>query len=208
MQLDPERVIVVYPEVVSGNPLGAKHVVRYVLNHPGLLGGDTSYNPDELVIYYADYYHDSASRAAGRDLDPSHCIQLGIIEPFFAPSPHIEGIADATHDLLFYGKGAKVPPEKIRRTLDPLPFVELTADWPATREGLAVLLQSSRAVYTTDTNTMLVEEAMMCGARAYRVDQHGGCLPIAPPADPSPHFADPLPVRQFVDLVRVQWPAS
>ena len=35
--------IVVYPEVVSGNPFGAQKVVRWALNNPGLLGGDTSY---------------------------------------------------------------------------------------------------------------------------------------------------------------------
>ena len=29
-----------YPEVVSGNPVMAKRVIRYVCNVPGLLGGD------------------------------------------------------------------------------------------------------------------------------------------------------------------------
>ncbi len=42
--------IVVYPEVVAGNPLNARCVLRYALNYPGLLGGDKVYAPDELVF--------------------------------------------------------------------------------------------------------------------------------------------------------------
>lgn len=36
-----ENDIVIYPEVVRGNPLGFFRVVRYVLYYPGKLGGDT-----------------------------------------------------------------------------------------------------------------------------------------------------------------------
>lgn len=45
--------IVIYPEVVSGNPYNAPLAVRYVLNYPGLLGGDREYRPDEFVITYS-----------------------------------------------------------------------------------------------------------------------------------------------------------
>lgn len=40
--------IVIYPEVVSGNPLNAPLVVRYILNYPGLLGGDREYPPSDI----------------------------------------------------------------------------------------------------------------------------------------------------------------
>lgn len=48
--------IIVYPEVVSGNPLNARCVVRYVLNYPGKLGGDKVYAPGELVFGYTHNY--------------------------------------------------------------------------------------------------------------------------------------------------------
>lgn len=46
--------IVVYPEIVSGNPLEAACVVRYVLNYPGLLGGDREFARDELLFAYSE----------------------------------------------------------------------------------------------------------------------------------------------------------
>lgn len=48
--------IAIYPEVVTGNPLGAKTVVRYILNRPGHIGGDTSYDPAELLYAYDPYF--------------------------------------------------------------------------------------------------------------------------------------------------------
>src|SRR3954469_3045856 len=44
--------IVIYPEIVSGNPLQARKVVRWALNNPGLLGGDSSYPDEEMVFVY------------------------------------------------------------------------------------------------------------------------------------------------------------
>lgn len=42
--------IVVYPEVITGNPLGAKNVVRYLLNVPGLLTGEQiRWEPTDMV---------------------------------------------------------------------------------------------------------------------------------------------------------------
>ena len=44
--------IVVYPEIIKGNPWNAKHVVRWVLYHPGVNGGDKEYDPTEMVFCY------------------------------------------------------------------------------------------------------------------------------------------------------------
>jgi len=45
--------ITVYPETITGNPFRAPFVVRYVLNYPGLLGGDRVYARDEMVYGYS-----------------------------------------------------------------------------------------------------------------------------------------------------------
>jgi glycosyltransferase involved in cell wall biosynthesis len=48
--------IAIYPEVVKGNPFDMPHVVRWLLNKPGLLGGDEKLSETEMVfVYSADY---------------------------------------------------------------------------------------------------------------------------------------------------------
>jgi len=49
--------IVVYPEVVKGTPLNLGLPVRYVLNYPGLLGGDSRYSNEEIVFSYMQEYY-------------------------------------------------------------------------------------------------------------------------------------------------------
>ncbi len=52
--------IVIYPEVISGNPLGAENVVRWLLNAPGVVGGDKTFSEDEMIFAFsADFIPDN-----------------------------------------------------------------------------------------------------------------------------------------------------
>ena len=55
---DPERTMAIYPEIVSGNPFeaNAKYVTRWLLNTPGVIGGDGKYGDTDLVYKYWDYF--------------------------------------------------------------------------------------------------------------------------------------------------------
>lgn len=44
--------VAIYPEIVSGNPLGAVKVARWVLYYPGFHGGDKEYDDTEFVFTF------------------------------------------------------------------------------------------------------------------------------------------------------------
>lgn len=50
--------IVVYPEIVSGNPLRAKNVVRWLLYKPGALQGPIKYGADEMFFTASPFADD------------------------------------------------------------------------------------------------------------------------------------------------------
>lgn len=142
--------IAVYPEVVKGNPLGANRVARWVLNKPGLLGGDLKYASNEKIFYYSNAYRDA--------------IQNEIVGQLLLPTLDEE---------IFYSDGR--PPEA--RSLscfyigkskwkdgyfDRSETLEITRQFPHRRD-LGHLLRSAKVLYCFDNSTALCYEALLCG---------------------------------------------
>jgi hypothetical protein len=141
-QSDP--FIAVYPEVVHGNPLNAKYVIRWLLNYQGRLGGPKEYPDTDLVFAYFEDIASAAPRCDG-------LLYLSVVEEdlFFDPgNVHREGT------YYWIGKG-KAPSKPLG--------IEITGGWPSTRAELAKLLQSAALLVTYDDRTMLTLEAALCG---------------------------------------------
>jgi hypothetical protein len=65
------KFVAVYPEIIDGNPLGATHVVRWLLYHPGFHAPGTRFTENELVFYYQ-----RAFLPEGQELPEDHLLQL------------------------------------------------------------------------------------------------------------------------------------
>lgn len=53
-----DDTIVIYPEILRGNPLHAKHVVRWLLFYNRFPGDDTWYAPNDLFVAYREQFND------------------------------------------------------------------------------------------------------------------------------------------------------
>jgi len=159
--------IVVYPEVVSGNPLGGRRVIRWALNDPGLLGGDTSYAGDEMVFLYDPQRLASVSRAAGRTLDDRRVLRLGLVDPaHIYPDPAIA----KTIDCSFTHKGRALH-ERYPLPADAgiVPLEDVTP----TMAALGDVLRRTRTLYSYDHYSNLLREAAISGCAVRVIGEDG-----------------------------------
>ncbi|MEB8604846.1 hypothetical protein OW715_09515 [Acidithiobacillus ferriphilus] len=144
--------IVVYPETVSGNPFRAPFVVRYILNFPGLLGGDSVYKEDEFCVTYSEYLVKSVANAR-------LSLFLPVSDPrIFTPYPSVRRLGSC----FYAGKYRYVHGGDLFEIT--CSSVEITRDLPNSQspEQIAELFRRSEVFYTYE-NTALVIEALLCG---------------------------------------------
>jgi len=71
--LDIKDAVVVYPEIISDNPLKSKKVVRWFLNKPSVISGKPiKYGKNELYFYYAQAFNDG-------EINPDSDSQLTLV---------------------------------------------------------------------------------------------------------------------------------
>lgn len=55
---DIKDSVTVYPEIISGNPLRSRKVVRWFLNMPGAISGRSEFGEGELFFFYQERFND------------------------------------------------------------------------------------------------------------------------------------------------------
>lgn len=145
--------IVLYPEVVKGNPLNAKRVVRWLGNKEGVLRDGEGMQADRNDFILA---HSKVIRP-----DADHVLFYAYQNPCFNGFGVVteERVLNAT----YIGKGymyGPVGPVKDRRGLT----LEIGRRWPPSQEQLAVLLKHVACMYTYDCWSATNIDAIMCGA--------------------------------------------
>lgn len=148
-KLKDPRVSVIYPETISGNPLRAKSVVRWVLNSPGLLGGDTTYKENESVFLYSEVYRDYVKNKIDGTL-----YVPAIDESIFYPPPEATA---RTLTCYYVGKSKYVTGH-----VDTNESFEITRKTPAKKE-LGKIFRVASMLYCFDNSTLLIFEALSCG---------------------------------------------
>lgn len=63
--------IAIYPEIVAGNPFGAKHVVRWLLHRPGFFFPDVVFGPNEYTFFYQPAFAETTD-----NIDPSNLLRI------------------------------------------------------------------------------------------------------------------------------------
>lgn len=148
--------IVVYPEVIPGNPFDAPCVVRYVMNFPGLLGGDQEYAAEELVYSYSQ-------TLANATRSPGNVLFLPPTDTSIFRMPPAGQVRQGT---CFYADKYKVAHngKLFDITKDSL---EITRDQPNSQSPheIAAIFQRSELFYVYE-NTALATEAVLCGCPA------------------------------------------
>ncbi|HEY3755083.1 MAG TPA: hypothetical protein VGL42_02930 [Opitutaceae bacterium] len=141
--------IVVYPEIVPDNPIGATRVVRYFLNVDGKVAGQKiALGPNDFELTFHQHFRPEA-----------HFV---LSNTGFHPAFHAANTRPAAQrmlDVTYIGKGDKyVKVGTIKDTL------LITRNWPADQAQLALLLRQTRFFYTWDANSSINVEAVLCGA--------------------------------------------
>lgn len=148
-----ENYIVVYPEIVVGNPLQFKNVVRWVLYFSGKLGGEEKYWDYENVFTFSEIYKSDCPVLSISTLDK---------KLFYAD----DTVKDIDAYFVYKGGKWKEVPE-----LEGL--IEINADFPKTRNELANLLRRVKTLYTYDQYSLLLDEAKLCGCEVRLITKDG-----------------------------------
>lgn len=205
--------IVIYPEIVSGNPLQAGKVVRWALNDPGLLAGDTTYPDEEMVFVYDPQKLETVSRAVSKPLGPKRVLWTGLVDPDVI---YPDASVPKTIDCSFTHKGRAL---RERFPLPPGLVIEALEDRTPDMAALGDTLRRTRTLYSYDHYSNVLREAAISGCDIRVISEEGvwhdprGCscqkniLWQDKLVENYAHkFRDSSFTHDFVREVRTRWP--
>jgi len=140
-----ENGVIIYPDLIPHNPIGASRVVRYLLYFNKEYVRKTS---SEYIVSFSKQYHDSPNSV--------------LYKVFPDDNLHSKGASHwskRTLDITYYGKGPKfIDCFRIPDT------VLITRSWPEDKDQLGIILRQCRYFFTWDTVSQINVDAIACGA--------------------------------------------
>jgi hypothetical protein len=141
--------VVVYPEIITGNPLKSPKVVRYFLNREGFIKKGVPIHPgkNDFFLSWSHLYHE----------DPNHILRFD--DKFLFTDFKVLPLSNRQIDCSYIGKGSKYG------TCTPIPnTIEITRTWPQNKSDYEDLLKKTRFLYTRDSATAVIADAINFGA--------------------------------------------
>jgi len=149
--------ITLYPEIIVGNPLGAKKVVRWLLNKPGAITGASSFGFGDLIFYYAEHF-------LPEGLNPGESFRLKITD---MKTDIYQDRGEQYREGIYYmvRKGKDVP-------LNYHPENAIQVDGKS-HEELAKIFAKAKMFISYDLHTAYTVYASMCGCDSVVVPRSG-----------------------------------
>jgi len=184
-----EDPIVVYPEVVSGNPLRAGRVVRFVGNTPGYLGGDAEFADTELVFTWSKQFYDTD--------------RILMVDTIESELFNDVDLPEKDTDCAYVGKAEFRGVEELPETFE-MTHITRFPYWPSAREELAALLRRTRTLYTYDDCTMIIDEALLCGCEVILLPERRK-LSVSDTAGRLTQQEYDAQLTRFIEETQAQW---
>lgn len=144
--------IAVYPEIVSGNPLNAPTVARWLLNQPGHLGGEKKFDGNEVIFRFDEWIK--------TENQPTEILWIPSIDK------RIFNNKNNKHDknrfgICYYANKFLIAGGKIDQKIISN-GISLCHDTPRTHEEIAEILRRSTALYCHE-HSAIIQESLACG---------------------------------------------
>jgi hypothetical protein len=143
--------IVIYPEIIAGNPLNAERVVRYLLNRPGYFTGVgvEAYGDGDFFIHFADEFLPTGLKSLR--------LQIPLVDQdvYRLPEQPVTRDTFSIYAARYQPDIASFPAWVTNQEI-----ISLSA--PRTPQSLASLYQRSRA-FISGERTSACNEAIHCG---------------------------------------------
>ncbi|MDS4013417.1 MAG: glycosyltransferase [Candidatus Accumulibacter sp.] len=145
--------IAIYPEVVAGNPLSVPIIARWLLNRPGHIGGDTHFEPSDLIFHFSNW-------CLPTGIDDSKLLNLPTLDTAIFNNKENQN-DKSRNGLAYYANkylvaGGRVAPEIAAGALS------LGLETPRAANELAEIFRQSVALLCYELSSM-IPEALACG---------------------------------------------
>ena len=155
---NPEHLkdsIIIYPEIVEGNPLKGDHVVRWLLNTPGVMGGDGIFNKNDMVFYFSNIFADPKRTKAN---------YLEIVELFGNIFHNNEQRRSGSCYVRRKGRNREI----VHDTTNSIEIIDTTPS-----DSLADIFNRAKYFYSYDDATLLSAQAAMSGCISIVIPKAG-----------------------------------